>query len=87
MPGFIYGEQENGGTNTLYVSPVPFEILDASIEKGPGRPGLARYPDRLEAEADLSGAMLIAPFAGVAAGALHAVRLARKNRPEGSDDE
>jgi hypothetical protein len=31
--------------------------------------------------------MLIAPFAGVAAGALHAVRLARKNRPEGSDDE
>jgi Fe-S-cluster-containing dehydrogenase component len=87
MPGFIYGEQENGGTNTLYVSPVPFEILDEAIEKGPGRPGLARYPDRLEAEADLSGAMLIAPFAGVAAGALHAVRLARKNRPEGSDDE
>jgi len=25
--GYIYGEKENGGTNTIYVSPVPFEEL------------------------------------------------------------
>jgi formate dehydrogenase iron-sulfur subunit len=30
---FIYGEQENGGTNTLYVSPVPFPYLAASAVK------------------------------------------------------
>jgi Fe-S-cluster-containing dehydrogenase component len=30
---FIYGELENGGTNTIYVSPVPFRYLTASAEK------------------------------------------------------
>jgi formate dehydrogenase iron-sulfur subunit len=30
--GYIYGEHENGGTNTIYVSPVPFEDLDRSIQ-------------------------------------------------------
>jgi Fe-S-cluster-containing dehydrogenase component len=33
MNGFIYGEHENGGTNTIYVSPVPFEKLNAALQK------------------------------------------------------
>ena len=28
MNGYIYGEHENGGTHTIYVSPVPFDELD-----------------------------------------------------------
>jgi Fe-S-cluster-containing dehydrogenase component len=33
MNGYIYGEHENGGTNTIYVSPVPFEKLNKAMEK------------------------------------------------------
>jgi Fe-S-cluster-containing dehydrogenase component len=32
--GYIYGEHENGGTNTIYVSPVPFENLNRSLANG-----------------------------------------------------
>jgi formate dehydrogenase iron-sulfur subunit len=38
MGGFIYGEKENGGTATLYVSKVPFEKINQAIlssKKGP----------------------------------------------------
>jgi hypothetical protein len=31
--GFIYGENENGGTATLYVSKVPFEKIDARLRE------------------------------------------------------
>ncbi len=31
--GFIYGEKENGGTATLYVSKVPFEEIDAKLKE------------------------------------------------------
>jgi len=34
---FIYGLEENGGTNTLYLSPVPFELIDQAIDKDSGR--------------------------------------------------
>jgi Fe-S-cluster-containing dehydrogenase component len=38
MNGYIYGLDENGGTNTLYVSPVPFELINQAIDRdsGPG---------------------------------------------------
>ena len=29
----IYGEEENGGTSTFYVSPVPFESIDSALKK------------------------------------------------------
>ena len=31
--GYLYGLEENGGTNTIYVSPVPFEELNQSLEE------------------------------------------------------
>lgn len=31
--GFIYGEKENGGTTTIYVSKVPFEKIDAKLKE------------------------------------------------------
>lgn len=67
--GHIYGETENGGTNTLYVSPVPFEKLDAAIEKGKGRPHLAAAQNTMDRAENLTAAMIIAPFAGIAAAA------------------
>jgi formate dehydrogenase iron-sulfur subunit len=33
ISGFIYGEKENGGTATIYVSKVPFEKIDARLRE------------------------------------------------------
>ena len=65
--GYIYGEKENGGTHTIYVSPVPFDDLNASVEKGKGKPHLDRVKDMMAQGSNLARAMLIAPIAGVAA--------------------
>jgi hypothetical protein len=67
--GYIYGEKENGGTNTIYVSPVPFEELNKSIEKGPGRPNLKPVGNSMAQADNLAKAMVIAPIAGIAAAA------------------
>ena len=65
--GYIYGEKENGGTNTIYVSPVPFEELNQAIEKGKGKPHLKPVEDTMAQANNLAAAMLIAPVAGIAA--------------------
>ncbi len=89
MNGFVYGEHENGGTNTLYVSPVPFELINQALaESGQldskkGRPTLERYPDPMEDEENLAWAALAAPVAGLAGGLLSL--LAGKDKP-GDDD-
>jgi Fe-S-cluster-containing dehydrogenase component len=70
MNGFIYGLEENGGTNTIYVSPVPFKLLNKAVEKGKGRPPMKKVADTMADETKLAVATLIAPFAGVAAGVL-----------------
>jgi Fe-S-cluster-containing dehydrogenase component len=65
--GYLYGETENGGTNTIYVSPVPFEVLNEAVEVGPGRPHLGNAPDAMAGAEKLTAAMIIAPVAGIAA--------------------
>ncbi|MDZ7698475.1 MAG: 4Fe-4S dicluster domain-containing protein [Deltaproteobacteria bacterium] len=65
--GYIYGETENGGTNTIYVSPVSIKELNRAIEKGPGRPHLKPVNDSMAHADNLAKAMVIAPIAGVAA--------------------
>lgn len=65
--GYIYGEKENGGTNTIYVSPVPFEELNNAIEKGKGKPHLKPVKDTMAQANNLAAAMLFAPIAGIAA--------------------
>lgn len=70
MNGFMYGLDENGGTNTIYVSPVPFELLDGAIEQGRGRPHLKAVADVMAEENSAATAALLAPVAGIAAGFL-----------------
>src|SRR5210317_470720 len=65
--GYIYGENENGGTNTIYVSPVPFEDLNNAIEKGKGKPHLSPVEDTMARANNLAAAMFVAPIAGIAA--------------------
>lgn len=77
--GYIYGEHENGGTNTIYVSPVPFEKLREAIDKGPGRPHLNPVADRMADANNLGTAMLLAPVAGAAAAIGKTVLFTRKH--------
>jgi len=77
--GYIYGETENGGTTTIYVSPVPFEELNKAVAKGDGKPRLDRVPDAMAEANNLAAAMIIAPFAGVAAAAVKFMKRTSKN--------
>jgi len=84
MNGYIYGETENGGTNTIYVSPVPFEKLAATFTPGPGRPGLGPVADAMADETTLAAALATAPLAGLAAGLLTVARgVARDLKDDG----
>jgi Fe-S-cluster-containing dehydrogenase component len=81
--GYVYGDKENGGTATFYVSPVPFEKIDQAIKKdkstkkdtSPGRPGMpVDVENYLETEKGLFLSAMIAPFAGAAAAGFTAYR-------------
>jgi len=83
--GYIYGEKENGGTNTIYVSPVPFEDLNKAVETGPGKPDLRSVKDSMAQADNLAKAMVIAPIAGMAAAAAKFFVGAKKSM--GSEDK
>ncbi len=89
MDGFLYGLTENGGTNTIYVSPVPFDLLDAALTEaratGPGRPHLGTVADSMADESNLAWATLLAPVAGVAAGVLGLAARTGKDKEDGHD--
>jgi len=65
IDGFVYGDKENGGTNTLYVSPVPFDVLNRAIEKGPGEPHLKPVADVMADPNKWAAALAVTPVAGV----------------------
>ena len=77
--GYIYGEKENGGTNTIYVSPVSFAELNKAIEKGKGKPHLSNVKDSMGQTDNLAKAMIIAPIAGFAAGISRFYKLLKNN--------
>ncbi len=81
--GYIYGEHENGGTNTIYVSPVPFEELNKAIEKGKGKPHLKQVEDSMAQSNNLAAAMLIAPLAGAAAAVGKFIKYAKSEPQKG----
>jgi hypothetical protein len=60
---------------------VPFEELNKGIEKGPGKPHLKPVEDSMAHADNLAKAMLIAPFAGVAAAFLKTFGSQRKQDP------
>jgi Fe-S-cluster-containing dehydrogenase component len=82
--GHLYGAEENGGTNTIYLSPVPFEVLNRAVAKGPGRPHLKAVDDAMADANMLAGALVLAPVAGAVGAALRLKRLAA-SRPAGME--
>jgi hypothetical protein len=77
--GYVYGETENGGTNTIYVSPVPFEEINQAIETGKGKPDFPQARDTMADANNLAAAMVIAPLAGLAAAARKAYNYTKRN--------
>ncbi len=86
MHGFIYGENENGGTNTIYVSPVPFALLNAAIEKGEGKPHLAPVENKMARAENLTWALVMGPLAGIGAGLLSVAGSLKKKAKSGDDN-
>ena len=86
--GSLYGKEENDGTGTLYVSPVPFELLDAAVQKGLGQPGLGPVKRRMAGTDAMGKAVLAAPALGIAAGLAGAfVFISKRKDKSGKKEE
>lgn len=73
--GYVYGDIQNGGTSTFYVSKVPFAKISKAIaeakkaknDTGPGRPLLPENVENyLDTEKGMAVGVLTAPVAGAA---------------------
>jgi hypothetical protein len=83
--GFIYGEKENGGTGTLYVSRVSFEKIDAKLREARSTLSMEKVENPLRDVNGWAKGFLIGPIIS----ALGAVGLAlyHKNQKEDADTE
>ncbi len=82
--GFIYGEKENGGTSTFYVSPVPFDIIHTALLKqkaaqpNPQAPGFPGMPvgvgNFMDSASGIALGLAVAPVAGAVAAGVAAYR-------------
>lgn len=75
IDGYVYGDKENGGTATFYVSQVPFDKINAAIKENkqamndnkPGRPLLeGKIVNELDTLNGMALSAAIAPVAGLA---------------------
>ena len=82
--GDIFGLNENGGTNTLYVSSLAFRDVEAGLLRedqiGYGRPSLRPAGASMDKENRLLGTVLLAPLAGAALAWLRIWREKQKRR-------
>lgn len=96
--GYVYGDKENSGTLTLYVSDVSFkDINDAIMEKKnvendtrPGRPHMEpEVENMLETAHGYLLAALVAPVAGAAAAGISAYKIMKgeKEQEEKVDEQ
>jgi Fe-S-cluster-containing dehydrogenase component len=79
--GFIYGENENGGTATLYVSRVPFEKIDSQLREKKSNLLLGRVQNPLKNVNSWAKGFLIGPIVS----ALGAIGLALYEKKQGSE--
>lgn len=80
--GFIYGEKENGGTATLYVSGIPFEKISAKLQENKSPLHMEKVHNRLVYTNRWVSGFITGP-AALAVGAMSlALYKKRKNRKE-----
>ncbi|MFN7249436.1 MAG: 4Fe-4S dicluster domain-containing protein [Anaerobacillus sp.] len=99
MGGYVYGDDENGGTLTFYVSKVPFDKINGAIikskaeaqaisqDKRPsGRPNMEpKVGNLLDTTKGLMLATLIAPIAGAATAGIAAYKTLKGKKNESGD--
>lgn len=79
--GFIYGDVQNGGTSTFYISSVSFDLINEAIERQDldGKPGKIHMKtaikNTLNEPAGMVKGMVIAPIAGLMASGLTAYKI------------
>lgn len=90
--GYVYGDKENGGTSTFYVSKVPFEKIDQAIKKDkqengdkkPGRPTMeVNIENKLNTFNGMMLSAVIAPIAGAATAGAVAYRTLKGEKKDG----
>jgi hypothetical protein len=81
--GFLYGEKENGGTSTFYVSKIPFEKIDAALKEKKRIPHLGRVQNALNEVNSWAKGFLLSPLIGAVA----AVGLVFYRRRQGEGEE
>ncbi len=79
--GFLYGEKENGGTSTFYVSRVSFEKIDAALKEKKGTPPMGRVQNALNAVNSWAKGFFLSPLIGAVAAV--GLVLYRRRRGEG----
>ncbi|MCE7791072.1 4Fe-4S dicluster domain-containing protein [Salipaludibacillus sp. CUR1] len=93
--GYVYGDEENGGTHTFYVSEVPFEKINQAImadkealqDKRPGRPHMKPDVENLlDTAHGFTLAMIVAPVAGAAAAGITAYKTLKGEKEEQADE-
>lgn len=82
MGGYLYGKRDNGGTATLYVSPVSFDVLNGTMKKEPGRPAMGPVERQMARTDGVGKAVMLSPLIGIVTGAAGAFAALsrRKNR-------
>ena len=60
--GFIYGEKENGGTGTLYVSRIPFEKIDSELKRNKSNLPIGKVQNPLREVNQWAKGFLIGPI-------------------------
>ena len=78
ISGFIYGEKENGGTATIYVSKVSFERIDARLRENKSNLQLGKFENPLTDANRWAKGFLIGPIIS----ALGAVGLALQHKKD-----
>jgi Fe-S-cluster-containing dehydrogenase component len=83
IKGFIYGEKENGGTSTFYVSKIPFEKIDAALKEKKMVPHLGPVQNALNEVNSWVKGFLLSPLIGAAAAV--GLVLYKRRRAEGKE--
>ena len=81
--GFIYGEKENGGTSTFYVSKVPFEKIDSALKEKKRTPHLGPVQNALNEVNSWAKGFLLSPLIGAVAAV--GMVLYKRRRGEGEE--
>ncbi|MBM4765402.1 4Fe-4S dicluster domain-containing protein [Bacillus sp. B15-48] len=96
VSGYVYGDKENGGTATFYVSKVPFEKIDAAIKESKqesndhnfGRPTMeVNAENKLDTLSGMALSAAIAPVAGIAAAGFAAYNKMKGNKENYEQNE